>query len=232
MIEVTNIAPELRRKIDTCADQLLTEYQDSQWRQTDHLFAVLLVLQWLACVVLAVWISPRAWDGLESHIHPHIWAAVFLGGLIAAGPIALVIVRPGEAITRYVIAAAQMMHSALLIHLSGGRIETHFHVFGSLAFLASIAIGACWCPQRWWSQWTTRFGEFSGRNRCLALSRRVPGGGWNMPAGLFSRTSFWSGPVCGARKSWQSLPPARRNWRRPTSVLKRRSRGRRRGWNP
>ena len=26
--------------------------------------------------------------------------------------------------------------SALLIHLSGGRIETHFHIFGSLAFLA------------------------------------------------------------------------------------------------
>jgi len=26
--------------------------------------------------------------------------------------------------------------SALLIHLSGGRIETHFHIFGSLAFLS------------------------------------------------------------------------------------------------
>ena len=26
--------------------------------------------------------------------------------------------------------------SGLLIHLTGGRIETHFHVFGSLAFLA------------------------------------------------------------------------------------------------
>jgi hypothetical protein len=26
---------------------------------------------------------------------------------------------------------------ALLIHLCGGRIETHFHVFGSLAFLAA-----------------------------------------------------------------------------------------------
>ena len=26
--------------------------------------------------------------------------------------------------------------SALLIDLTGGRIETHFHVFGSLAFLA------------------------------------------------------------------------------------------------
>ena len=85
---------------------------------------------------MATWLSPLAWEGLESHIHPHIWAAVFLGGLIAAFPIALVLVRPGEAMTRYVIAAAQMCHSALLIHLSGGRIETHFHVFGSLAFLS------------------------------------------------------------------------------------------------
>ena len=38
--------------------------------------------------------------------------------------------------TRYTIATAQMLMSALLIHLTGGRIETHFHVFGSLAFLA------------------------------------------------------------------------------------------------
>jgi PAS domain S-box-containing protein len=29
-----------------------------------------------------------------------------------------------------------MLYSALLIHLTGGRIETHFHMFGSLAFLA------------------------------------------------------------------------------------------------
>ena len=29
-----------------------------------------------------------------------------------------------------------MLTSALLIHITGGRIETHFHVFGSLAFLA------------------------------------------------------------------------------------------------
>ena len=38
--------------------------------------------------------------------------------------------------TRHSIAVAQMLMGALLIHLSGGRIETHFHVFGSLAFLA------------------------------------------------------------------------------------------------
>jgi hypothetical protein len=39
-------------------------------------------------------------------------------------------------VTRHVIAGAQMLWSALLIHLSGGRIETHFHVFGSLGILA------------------------------------------------------------------------------------------------
>ena len=31
---------------------------------------------------------------------------------------------------------AQGLTSALLVHLTGGRIETHFHVFGSLAILA------------------------------------------------------------------------------------------------
>src|SRR5262249_25667762 len=35
-----------------------------------------------------------------------------------------------------IVAVGQMLMSALLIHLSGGRPETHFHVFGSLAFLA------------------------------------------------------------------------------------------------
>src|SRR6185436_9479787 len=51
-------------------------------------------------------------------------------------PVFMAIAYPGRALTRQTIAAGQMLTSALLIHLSGGRIETHFHVFGSLAFLA------------------------------------------------------------------------------------------------
>src|SRR5204862_2137137 len=46
------------------------------------------------------------------------------------------LLRPGERSTRHIIATAQMLMGGLLIHLTGGRIETHFHVFGSLAFLA------------------------------------------------------------------------------------------------
>ena len=51
-------------------------------------------------------------------------------------PALLGVFRAGEPSTRYTIAGAQMLMGALLIHLTGGRLETHFHVFGSLAFLA------------------------------------------------------------------------------------------------
>jgi len=44
----------------------------------------------------------------------------------------------GKAITRHVIAIGQMLDSAPSHHLTGGRIETHFHVFCSLAFLAFL----------------------------------------------------------------------------------------------
>jgi signal transduction histidine kinase/DNA-binding response OmpR family regulator len=118
------------------ADELFHEHQQQIFVRTDRMFAVLMVFQWVAGVAAAVWISPRAWDVTDSHIHPHIWAAIILAGIINSLPIALAIFQPGKAVTRHTIAVAQMLTSAVLIHLSGGRIETHFHVFGSLAFLA------------------------------------------------------------------------------------------------
>jgi signal transduction histidine kinase len=92
--------------------------------------------QWLAGIAFALLVAPRTWSGAESRIHVHVWAAVILGGAVSLFPAALALRRPGEAATRYTIAVAQMLMSALLIHLTGGRIETHFHVFGSLAILA------------------------------------------------------------------------------------------------
>jgi len=118
------------------AAELYTAHRLSIYRRTDRIFAILMVLQWIFGIVAAIFISPRTWTGTESHIHPHVWAAIFLGGAISSPPIFLALVMPGRAITRYVISVAQMLWSALLIHLTGGRIETHFHVFGSLAFLA------------------------------------------------------------------------------------------------
>ncbi|HEX8737711.1 MAG TPA: PAS domain S-box protein, partial [Pyrinomonadaceae bacterium] len=126
----------MKRTIKGQAEQIYAEHQQQIYRQTDRMFAVLMAIQWLAGIVAALVISPRTWIGQDSDIHIHVWAAVFLGGVISFFPILLAVLRPGEAMTRYTIAVGQMLMSSLLIHLSGGRIETHFHVFGSLAFLS------------------------------------------------------------------------------------------------
>ena len=120
----------------TRADVLFHEYRRDIYRRTDRLFAWLMGLQWIAGIAFALWVSPLAWSGTSSRVHLHVWAAVVLGGIVSIFPALLAILRPGQASTRYTIAVAQMLMSALLIHLTGGRIETHFHVFGSLAFLA------------------------------------------------------------------------------------------------
>ncbi|MBX9628826.1 MAG: PAS domain S-box protein, partial [Gemmataceae bacterium] len=118
------------------ARELAAEDREVVYRRTDWLFAWLLVAEWLAAVAVAVWVSPLAWAGATSRVHPHVWVAVGLGCLVVAPPVWLAARRPGMLSTRLAVAAGQMLMSGLLIHLSGGRIETHFHVFGSLAFLA------------------------------------------------------------------------------------------------
>ncbi len=116
--------------------EIRRDMQQSIYSHTDKLFAKLLLFEWAAAVGAVLWLSPLAWAGRYSQFHVHGWAAIFLGATITAFPVALAIWHSGEPITRYTIAVAQMLMSGLLIHLSGGRIETHFHIFGSLAFLA------------------------------------------------------------------------------------------------
>ena len=116
--------------------ELFNEHQLDISKRTDHMFAVLMTLQWIGGVIAASWISPSAWVGVTSQTHVHVWAALFLGGAISSLPIFMAVTKPGHTSTRYTIAIGQMLMGALLIHLTGGRIETHFHVFGSLAFLS------------------------------------------------------------------------------------------------
>ena len=118
------------------ADRLAAGHLQGIRFQADRLFAVLLAVQWLAAIVLALLVSPLAWEGNASGVHPHVWAAAFLGGLAVSLPAYLAWRSPGAALTRHVVGIAQMAIGSLLIHLSGGRIETHFHVFGSLALLS------------------------------------------------------------------------------------------------
>src|SRR5882757_2494 len=118
------------------AEQLFQEHRQSAMARTDRLMATLMIAQWVFAIGLALMLSPYTWQGRIQSTHVHVYAAVFLGGAISSLPLLLCVARPGWLGTRLVVAAAQMLWSALLIHLCGGRIETHFHVFGSLAFLA------------------------------------------------------------------------------------------------
>jgi hypothetical protein len=118
------------------AEERYQDHRQQIYTTTDRTFAALMIGQWVFGIVLAIVISPYAWDGKIRTINLHVWAAFVLGGALSALPVTLALLRPGSPLTRHVIAAAQMLWSALLIHLTGGRIETHFHVFGSLAFIA------------------------------------------------------------------------------------------------
>jgi diguanylate cyclase (GGDEF)-like protein len=104
--------------------------------QVGRMMSWLLVLEWAGMIVTASVFSPRTWSGNVSHLHPHLWAAILAGPAFILPAIALAVIYPARPITRHAIAVAQMLGSALLIDITGGRLETHFSIFGSLAFLA------------------------------------------------------------------------------------------------
>ncbi|HXB60399.1 MAG TPA: PAS domain-containing sensor histidine kinase [Candidatus Acidoferrales bacterium] len=128
--------PDVPDTVAARTAELFKEQQQSLIRHTDRMCSWLMIFQWFFAIGLAFWLSPRTWSGINSQVHPHIWVAIFLGGVITALPVYLARTQSGKAFTRHIVAGAQMLMSALLIHLTGGRIETHFHVFGSLAILA------------------------------------------------------------------------------------------------
>jgi serine phosphatase RsbU (regulator of sigma subunit) len=122
--------------VETRARELFEERFQNNARSIDRLLFYLIMGQWVFAIFLAVFLSPYAWAGKTQVIHEHVYLAVFFGALINLLPIALAFLRPGWLLTRMVLAVAQMLWSGLLIHLSGGRIETHFHIFVSLAIIA------------------------------------------------------------------------------------------------
>ena len=113
----------------------ITALFEEQWSalasRIDRWFAALLLGQYVAGIALAIWRSPGARSGA-----PSLWAAIGLGAAISGPAMALALLRPGRSSTRHAVALAQMLTGALLIYLTGGRIETHFHIFGSFAMLA------------------------------------------------------------------------------------------------
>lgn len=129
---------ELMSQISTSirAQQLTEERVKTVRFQTNWLFALLLILQLAATIITAIVYTPKAWAGSFAQPHIHLYAAIGIGTLLTVVPLYLIARFPKRYSTQITVSIAQGLYSALLIHLAGGRIETHFHIFGSLALLA------------------------------------------------------------------------------------------------
>ena len=102
-----------------------------------HRFVTWIMIgQWVLGLAFAAFLSPLTWIGDRNDVHIHVWSAIIAGGSLSGFAILWMRWYPELASTRHVVAIVQMLWSALLIHLSGGRIETHFHIFASLAILS------------------------------------------------------------------------------------------------
>lgn len=118
--------------------QIITkQILSSHVAQIDRMFGWLLLMQWLLSFVIASLWTPYSYVGNVRSVHPHVYFALIGGALLSLYPFYLSRRHAGETQTRFVISVAQMLFGSLLIHIMNGRIETHFHVFGSLAFLAA-----------------------------------------------------------------------------------------------
>jgi diguanylate cyclase (GGDEF)-like protein len=123
-------------KVTRVSDLSSSNHSDLRTAQVGRMMSWLLALEWASMIVTAIVLSPRTWSGAQSHLHPHLWAAILAGPAFILPAILLAAIYPTRPFTRHTIAVAQMLVSALLIDITGGHLETHFHIFGSLAFLA------------------------------------------------------------------------------------------------
>jgi len=126
------MTPPLSRE----AQHLLQLHSLRNWQTTDRMFGRLLVLEWMVLIIVALGTAPTTWSGTQHSVHPHVWIAIFLGGMIVVPPVWLIYRDQGSSESRHAVAISQSLISALFIHLTGGRIESHFHIFGSLACLS------------------------------------------------------------------------------------------------
>ena len=128
--------PQFVANHEARTNELFESRSNNIHRSTDRLLATVLMLQWPASILVVLFVSPRTWIGTNESVHLHLWYAVLLGGVLSLFPTYLAVRHPGLTLTRHVLAIAQVMWSSLLIHFSGGRIETHFHIFCSLTLLS------------------------------------------------------------------------------------------------
>ena len=108
----------------------LTEFDKSHFRWANRFCLLMLLAHIPVLTFVAMWF--------------HTGVALALAGSIVllAGPTCLFLLNRSPQTTALTLASASMGISALLIHLSQGMTEMHFHIFTMIAFL--IVFGSVW----------------------------------------------------------------------------------------
>ncbi len=114
----------------------LRRYWRSEYTRIDSIFLKFLMAQFFGLIFVALLYTPQTWIGELADTHNHIYGSLTIALLLVLMAVLAALSRPGSRRSRYAIAIAQLGLSSVLIHLSGGRAESHFHIFGSLAFLS------------------------------------------------------------------------------------------------
>ncbi len=91
-------------------------------RSKDQIFLVILLIHVLVCLTYAI---------ATDHIH-----AIWPGIVAMLASYTAYLFQPGTLFSRSVMAVSLVVFSATLIHLSGGLIEMHFHIFAGLVLLS------------------------------------------------------------------------------------------------
>lgn len=117
------------QKIAGMVEEILHSENERSSVSTDKFFSFLMIGQWILGIILAYAVTPKTYLGAESFL----WMAILGGGVLAGIPFLFHMLKPGAEFNRYINVVCQSLFSVLFIHLTGGRIESHFHVFASLA---------------------------------------------------------------------------------------------------
>lgn len=116
------------------ASKIYSTHKERHYRNLHRVFSVLLATEWIISLLVAFFWTSHTWVSVEMPSYMFLTVATSTFALIA--PLILIRIKPYSALTIHTIAVAQLCFSSIFIFLSGGRIEAHFHIFASLAFLA------------------------------------------------------------------------------------------------
>lgn len=128
--------PDLKSRLAQLTRDHFNQTLTQTYRDTDTIFIYLMLVQWVLCVILSHTVAAQTSTATPPSTTSEFLSALLDVRLLTLLPIVLAIRYPGRVFTRHCIAVGQMLTSSIIIHLTGGRIESHFHILGSLAFLS------------------------------------------------------------------------------------------------